>query len=159
MLVCCTLSVSNCAAPADLAALVHGAESALGSNQAQDMIDQIARKYDNAGPGMTMRPPPFNQGMMGGPSELRASSLACRLRLTSALISVRQFGPPGGFGGPPGGGYGGPPPGFNQGGPPMGMPMRQFGPPPGQFGGQPPPMGMGGPSQGVFPAGLVNSAR
>lgn len=72
----------------------------------------------------------------------------------SAWMAAGGYGPPGGYGGPPGGGYGGPPPGGGgYGGPPPGAPPPGgFGGPPGGGYGAPPPgapPGFGGPPPGV----------
>jgi hypothetical protein len=78
--------------------------------------------------------------------------------LPEILHAAGGFGPPGGYGGPPGapppGGYG-PPGGGPPGGGPPGYPPPGFGGPPG-YGppGAPPPGGFGGPPGAMGPTGF-----
>ncbi|KAM0792865.1 hypothetical protein ACM66B_002628 [Microbotryomycetes sp. NB124-2] len=106
----------------------------LGSDQAQNMIDQIAQKYSGSGPppmrGNFGGPPPqFGgppRGNFGGPPPMRFGNGPAGF----------QQGPP-----PPSGGFNGPPQGmgYNQ-GPPQGFrPPPGMAPPPGFFGNGPPP--------------------
>ncbi|SCZ91743.1 BZ3500_MvSof-1268-A1-R1_Chr5-1g07644 [Microbotryum saponariae] len=104
--------------------------TALGSDKAQDMIDQIARKYEG-GPGGVARVLPMAPGMMGnmnGPPQ----SYGAPPPPMRGPGGYQNQGPPQGYqggyqGGPPPPQFSGPPPGFQ---PPPGMqPPPNFFPP------------------------------
>lgn len=122
--------------------------AALGSDRAQELIDQITRAYENGGGGVA-RQLPMNAGMMGPPmggppggstfnplfSQRDVVCFSVSIRLAHLILCCTGMGgPPPGYGGPPQFQVGGPPLRFGApGGPPMGM----GGPPPGQFGAPP----------------------
>ncbi|KAM0749785.1 zf-U1-domain-containing protein [Meredithblackwellia eburnea MCA 4105] len=137
--------------------------ASLGHDQAQDMIDQIVKMYENG--------PPPNRPMPNAPSSLASlMSQPPPMRFGPGPgappgMGGMGGGPPPGMGGPPqnftpggpplhfgggggGGGFGGPPQGPPQGGPPPGMlqPPPGFRPPPGL---PAPPPGFFGPPGGA----------
>ncbi|GAA5864653.1 hypothetical protein JCM3774_006027 [Rhodotorula dairenensis] len=117
----------------------------LGSDRAQELIDQITRAFENGGGGKARI---LQLGPGGLPMSMGANATFVPPP-SGGLPPMRFAGGPMG-GGPMGGpGFGGPPPGM--GGPPgMGMggpgaPPMRFAPPQQQFGGPGGPPGMGGP--------------